>query len=89
MKILNLYAGIGGNRKLWGNFLINQVSQILNCGRGMGKDENLEDLYKLKGFDLSNIQGIDKMKTIRNCVEPEIGLHIFNCAFKIKQHTLQ
>ena len=28
------------------------------------------------------------MKTIRNCVEPKAGLHIFNCAFKTKQHTL-
>jgi hypothetical protein len=54
----------------------------------MGNDECLENLYKLKGFDLSKYNGIDKMKTIRNCVEPKIALHVFNMAFKKKQLTL-
>lgn len=44
----------------------------------MGQDENLKDLYILKGFDLTPFKGIDKMKTIRNCVEPELGKHIFD-----------
>ena len=46
----------------------------------MGQDENLQDLYKLKGFDLTPYKGIDKMKTIRNCVEPELGKHILDLA---------
>lgn len=25
----------------------------------------------------------------RNCVEPELGLHIFNCAFREKQRTIE
>jgi len=29
-----------------------------------------------------------KSKIKRNCVEPEIGLHIFNCAFRTKQKQL-
>jgi len=72
----------------WANFIIPKVSQIDNKDRGMGKEENLQDLYKLKGFDLTNFSGIDKMKTIRNCVEPEIAKHILNMAFKCKQEIL-
>ena len=70
----------------WANFIIPKTNN--KEGRNMGKDENLEDHYKQKGFDLSNFNGIDKMKTIRNCVEPKIALHIFNSAFKDKQKTL-
>ncbi|HLD91252.1 MAG TPA: DNA cytosine methyltransferase [Patescibacteria group bacterium] len=79
---------IVGKHYYWANFILNQISRIENKGRGMGKYENLKDLYKLKGFDLTNYNGIDKMKTIRNCVEPELGLHIFKCAFKEKQGVL-
>jgi hypothetical protein len=49
-------------------------------GRRMGKDENIESHYEQKGFDLSKYKGIDKMKTIRNCVEPEVGKYILNCS---------
>lgn len=72
----------------WSNFPITKVSKIDDKDRGMGEDESLENLYKLKGFDLSKYSGIDKMKTIRNCVEPKIALHIFNLAFKQKQEVL-
>lgn len=37
MKILNLYAGIGGNRKLWGN---NYQITSVEC------DQNIADAYK-------------------------------------------
>jgi DNA (cytosine-5)-methyltransferase 1 len=69
----------------WANF---PIPKNLHHGRGMGKDENLKDLYKLKGFDLTNTEGIDKMKIIRNCVEPETGKHIFELAFKKPQLKL-
>ncbi len=77
-----------GKHYYWTNFPLTNVSKMDNKGRGMGRDENLEDLYKLKGFDLTKYQGIDKMKTIRNCVEPKEALHIFNMAFKTRQVTL-
>jgi len=73
----------------WSNFIISKLSKLETTNRGMGKNENLQDLYKLKGFDLSHCNGIDKMKTIRNCVEPKAALHIFNCAFKEQQTTLK
>lgn len=61
----------------WTNFFLRDFS---GGGRGMGSDESIENLYKLKGFDLTNYKGIDKMKTMRNCVEPELGKHILDLA---------
>lgn len=63
----------------WTNFYVNSIP---NEGRGMGNEESLEYHYLQKGFDLSKYSGIDKMKTIRNCVEPKTGLHIFQEAFR-------
>lgn len=40
-------------------------------------------LHGLKDFKLSN-----KRQVLRNYVKPEIALYVFNCAFKIKQATL-
>lgn len=56
----------------------------------MGQDESIENLYKLKGFDLTKYKGIDKMKTMRNCVEPELGKHILDLAITpiVLQKTL-
>ena len=54
----------------------------------MGKDETLEAHYEQKGFDLSKFKGIDKMKTIRNCVEPEVGKYILNCAITPLENPL-
>ena len=39
------------------------------------KASDFEELY---GFDLSKHSGIDKRLLLRNCVEPELGLHILN-----------
>ena len=43
----------------------------------------LIDLHGLKDFKLKN-----KRQVLRNCVLPEIGKHIFDCAFKEKQAKL-
>jgi len=69
----------------WANFSIPKIKKQF---RGMGKDESLANLYKLKGFDLSKYEGIDKMKTIRNCVEPEEALHILESSTNKIQKTL-
>ena len=41
-----------------------------------------ERLSKLFGFNLDNYSGIDKRQVLRNCVLPELGLHIFKEAFR-------
>ena len=48
-------------------------------------------LQKYHGFDLSNLEIADtkKIEYLSNCVRPGLGLHIFNCAFKVKQMVLR
>lgn len=79
----------------WSNFLIPKIKydrtwNIANARastRRPTKDE-LIDLSKYIGFDLSKYKIQNKRTLLRNCVHPKIGLHIFDCAFKIKQVTL-
>jgi DNA (cytosine-5)-methyltransferase 1 len=69
----------------WANFIIENK----NGGyRGIGCDgENIKDLQKDR-FDLSKYKNIDKLKALRNCVEPKAGLDIFNMAFSDIQKRL-
>jgi len=75
----------------WANFVITGDSSY-NRGMSIRSNatprESLETHTKKTGFDLSSYTGIDKMKTLRNCVEPEAGLSIFQFAFKKKQEVL-
>ena len=48
-----------------------------------GDDRNSE--MEKFGFDLSRYTGINREKTLRNCVTPEIGLAIFQAAQGIYQ----
>lgn len=67
----------------WTNFFIRPKDiKTRNHGSIIAEKE------KAKGFNLSTYVGIDKEKTLRNCVEPETGLHIFNEAFKQNQNPL-
>ena len=43
-----------------------------------GHYSSIEDLYKIKGFDLSKYKGVDIRLALRNCVEPELGKYIFD-----------
>ncbi len=67
----------------WANFIIDGKK---NANRKY--DSGIMELSKLKGFDLSKYQGIDKNKILRNCVEPEAGLIIMQMAFSKKQEVL-
>ena len=47
-------------------------------------------IAKCKGINPNfECSGESKVKLIRNCVNPELGLHIFNMAFKEPQQTLE
>lgn len=61
----------------WTNFMISPIKK--ESREHMGA---IDDLEARKGFDLSKYKGIDKRKALRNCVEPETGKHILNCAIK-------
>ena len=77
----------------WANFIlsklkINKAKFTLTNGSNKETDqEQIKRLEKELGFDLSNYTG-DKKTMLRNCVEPEVGLDIFNMAFKTKQVTV-
>ena len=43
-------------------------------------DGSIKELEDKKGFNLDGKVGIDKRKTLRNCVEPETGLHILKAS---------
>ena len=55
----------------WTNFYINPMKN-----ESRGHDEEIENLRIIKGFDLSKYN-VPERKALRNCVEPETGLHIF------------
>ena len=61
------------NHYFWTNFHIMAFPKGTR-GHYAGK----EKLSEIKGFDISKYSGIDKIKTLRNCVLPELGLHILN-----------
>lgn len=70
----------------WSNFSIPTRGRVSSC------DEPIDSVTLASGrfgFNVSNYKG-SKRKTqiLRNCVNPELGLYIFNCAFKTKQETL-
>ena len=49
----------------------------------------IPDLQKAHGFDLSDYKLKNKRQILRNCVLPELGKHILDCAMgKIKQKLL-
>ena len=60
----------------WSNFVILPLKI-----KTRGHLETINNLQTIKGFNLDNYNGIDKIKTLRNCVEPKAGLHILSCSF--------
>lgn len=72
-----------GKHFYWANFNIKNLK--IKTREHYGSIETLE---KLKGFNISDKIGIDKIKTLRNCVEPKMGLHVLECGIKQKQKTL-
>jgi DNA (cytosine-5)-methyltransferase 1 len=71
-----------GRHLFWSNFNIPAIPAV-DTDIHKGKRESWSEAL---GFDISN----DKMnkrkdQVYRNCVHPEIGLHILNCTEKIEQ----
>ena len=67
-----------GGHYYWSNFYIKPIED----GGNREHHSGVEVLQKLKGFDLSKYKGIDKVKTLRNCVESKYALHILDYARK-------
>jgi DNA (cytosine-5)-methyltransferase 1 len=69
----------------WANFLISDKKVLGQDNIQFGK---IKEYEKIQGFNLDKYKGISKRTLLRNCVRPEIGLHIFKMAFKSKQEVL-
>ena len=67
----------------WANFYIHEFKKTISK-HTMNPTESL----KMMGYDLSKYSGIDKGKTARNCVLPEVGKHILDSATKNIQDKL-
>jgi len=61
----------------WSNFVITPIEN-----KSREHDSSIEILQQRKGFDLTQFSKIDKKTILRNCVEPEVGLHILNEGLK-------
>jgi DNA (cytosine-5)-methyltransferase 1 len=61
---------------LWSNFAISsrEYPKMETCK----KPKEREFLQKELGFNIDKYEGVDKRKLLRNCVLPELGLHILN-----------
>ena len=68
----------------WSNFDIPKIKIKQDNIRKV----QIPDLQKIHGFDLSKYKLENKRQILRNCVLPELGLHVFNSAFKSKQEVL-
>lgn len=59
----------------WSNFIISSC----NINPEKQHHGNITDLQKRKSIDLTKYKIKNKQQILRNMVEPEIGLHVFNC----------
>ncbi|MEQ1843007.1 MAG: DNA cytosine methyltransferase, partial [Verrucomicrobiales bacterium] len=66
-----------GGHIWWSSF---HIPPIDHGSRGH-RDGTVESLQKRKMLDLTPFDIKDKRKLLRNCVEPEVGLHMLNAAF--------
>ena len=62
----------------WSNFKIKTIM----FKNDLLRKAQIPDLQKLYGFNLDKYKLSNKRQVLRNCVSPELGLYIFNCAFK-------
>jgi len=84
------------NHYYWSNFFIPfKESKIRNIIKSSDREcknpqEGIDYMQKEFGIDLSNLDIPKNMKekVLNNCVQPDMGLFIFKCAFKDKQKTL-
>jgi DNA (cytosine-5)-methyltransferase 1 len=85
-----------GRHYFWANFIIPPFEEEIQCGRfGPTKRgrtdrmaiEHMTSNSSVYGFKI-DAKNVDRRKTLRNCVNPLLALHIFNAAFSKKQAIL-
>lgn len=67
----------------WSNFEIKGKTKFR---QDKIRTAQIPDLQKLHGFDLSEFKLKNKRQVLRNCVNAELGSHIFNCMLKTQNN---
>lgn len=67
----------------WSNFNINKNREF---EKDKIRSAQIPDLERLHGFDLSQYKIPNKRQVLRNCVLPELGLHILEQALKMENN---
>jgi len=78
-------SAIRGRHMFWSNFHIQSNPTLNSCVQRI-KDVTVNTNrfgFELKSFKLEN-----KRQILRNLVDPKLGLHVFNAAFKERQEVL-
>ena len=70
----------------WSNFVISKYPDLKNDIHKYGSNE---ERMKIKGMNIKKYDLPDKRQVLRNCVRPEIGKHILDCARRIPQTKLK
>jgi len=73
-----------GGHIWWSNFSIKHIDHGNRNHRG----GTVQTLQERKMIDISKYKIPNKRQILRNCVEPEVGLHIFECATR-KDRVIQ
>ena len=75
---------ISGRHYLWSNFNITNmdIQKKVRNDKGMTLEKKMRQM-NIFIKDFYNYNG-DKRTLINNCIEPELGLHIYNCMLGIK-----
>lgn len=71
---------VSGRHYFWSNFKIPKVKSMGQIGGWRGKNRTQGKNLKNLGFDLSGFRYPDKEKLLNNCVDPAVGLAIFESA---------
>ena len=66
-----------GRHYLWANFLIREKNFGPSYTR---KNSGFKELQKILGYELSGYSYPDKRGLLRNCVDPELGRIVLDCA---------
>ena len=85
-----------GRHYYWSNFIIPKTKEVegkFTLTNGTNKETDLQQAERLAkefDFDMSkySFSPSKKRLMLRNCVNPKVSLHIYNCAFKERQGTL-
>ena len=72
-----------GGHIWWSNFNIGNI----DIGNRNHRGGTVKSLQERKQIDLSKYNIANKRQILRNCVEPELGKHILDCATKINKST--